>query len=89
MHMRQHNAHATSPHLCKSATRHQCQGLGAPGVSSPERHIITLRQGLIVNMLVKRTPFTPLEIQAFEGWVRQANACRPSGAGTNVIMLGS
>ena len=25
----------------------------------------------------------------FVGWVRQANACRPSGAGTNVIMLGS
>jgi SAM-dependent methyltransferase len=62
---------------------------GVEGIGEPRQHMLLLRQGpVIVNLLVKRTPFRAEECRALLEWVRGACEFGPDGAPrTGVILL--
>lgn len=47
------------------------------GVATPERNVVALEQGLWRSLLVKRTPFTAVELDRLHAWVAAAGPAGP------------
>jgi hypothetical protein len=75
------------------------EALALEGAAEPALHLALLRQGSmqaadgtvasrVVNLLVKRSPFTPADCDRLRAWIASCNvATGPSGPETGVVLL--